>query len=132
MWFDYTSGRCHKCRVLDYVRQQPPVYHPLNTFMTQLYMIHRPGPVYHPSETFDGSVVDDLQMWPEWTSSHQCTSWLFCPLNGLCFFIWHRIHHCPFLFTADHCTFFYGGLLVASFSLDLSSHIATLHTFLSL
>jgi len=25
--------------------------------------------------------------WPEWTSSHQCTSWPFCPLDGLRFFI---------------------------------------------
>ncbi len=24
---------------------------------------------------------------PEWTSSHQCTSWPFCPLDGLRFFI---------------------------------------------
>jgi hypothetical protein len=25
--------------------------------------------------------------WLEWTSNHQCTSWPFCPLNGLRFFI---------------------------------------------
>ncbi len=30
-------------------------------------------------------------MWPEWTNNHQCTSWPFCPLDGLHFFIWHRM-----------------------------------------
>jgi hypothetical protein len=28
---------------------------------------------------------------PEWTSSHQCTSWPFCPLDGLHFFIRHQM-----------------------------------------
>jgi hypothetical protein len=28
---------------------------------------------------------------PEWTSSHQCTSWPFCPLDGLHFFIQRRM-----------------------------------------
>jgi len=26
-------------------------------------------------------------LWPEWTSNHQCTSWPFCPLDALRFFI---------------------------------------------
>ncbi len=27
----------------------------------------------------------------EWTSSHQCTSWPFCPLDGVHFFIWSQM-----------------------------------------
>jgi hypothetical protein len=39
--------------------------------------------------------------------------------------------HCnPFLFIADHCKKKFGGLFLAVFSLDLTSHIATLLTFL--
>jgi hypothetical protein len=41
---------------------------------------------------------------PEWISTHQCTSWPFCPPDG--------IHDSPFLFAADHCTFFFWFLLV--------------------
>jgi hypothetical protein len=37
------------------------------------------------------------------------------------------VHLSPFLFAADHCTFF---LVLGRFSLDLTSHIATLLTFL--
>jgi len=29
--------------------------------------------------------------WPEWINSHQCTSWPFCPLDGLRFFIQRRM-----------------------------------------
>jgi hypothetical protein len=39
------------------------------------------------------------------------------------------IYHTPFIFTADHCTFFFGLFLII-FSLDLISHIATPFTFL--
>jgi hypothetical protein len=28
---------------------------------------------------------------PEWINSHQCTSWPFCPLDGLRFFIQRRM-----------------------------------------
>ncbi len=38
------------------------------------------------------------------------------------------VHDSPFLFAVDHCTFFF--LVPARFSLDLTSHIATLFTFL--
>jgi hypothetical protein len=38
------------------------------------------------------------------------------------------VHLSPFLFAADHCTFFF--LVLDRFSLDLTSHIATLLTFL--
>ncbi len=37
------------------------------------------------------------------------------------------VHDSPFLLAADHCTFF---LVLGRFSLDLTSHIATLLTFL--
>ncbi len=37
------------------------------------------------------------------------------------------VHDSPFLFVADHCIFFW---VHACFSLDLTSHIATLLTFL--
>jgi hypothetical protein len=33
----------------------------------------------------------DTYMGPEWTNSHQCTSWSFCPLDGLHFFIRRRM-----------------------------------------
>jgi hypothetical protein len=32
-----------------------------------------------------------METGPEWTSSHQCTSWPFCPLDGLRFFIQHQM-----------------------------------------
>ncbi len=35
--------------------------------------------------------VEHLFLGPEWTNSHQCTSWSFCPLDGLCFFIWRQM-----------------------------------------
>ncbi len=38
------------------------------------------------------------------------------------------VYDSPFLFAADHCTFFF--FVLARFSLDLTSHIATLLTFL--
>jgi hypothetical protein len=38
------------------------------------------------------------------------------------------VHDSPFLFAADHCTFFF--LVLARFSVDLTSHIATMFTFL--
>jgi hypothetical protein len=92
-------------------------------------------------------------LWPEWTSSHQCTSWSFCPLDGLRFFIRHQmgfiavhffllliitffhstsngVHRNPFPFTAHHCNFFSFGLFFFFFLLDLTSHITTLLTFL--
>jgi hypothetical protein len=40
------------------------------------------------------------------------------------------VHHSPFLFVVDHCTFFFFGLFFIIFSLDLTSHITTPLTFL--
>jgi hypothetical protein len=127
MWFDYTSGRCNKCHVLDYVRQQPPVYHPLDTF-------------------YD-SVVDDPQIWSSlpyvgnflWVSCTWSTDVARVnqqpPMHQLAVLstewdmFFHstsdRIHPCWLLY------FFFGVLFLAVFSLDRSSHIATLLTFLS-
>ncbi len=36
---------------------------------------------------------------PEWTSSYQCTSWPFCPLDGLHFFIWRKMGFITALFS---------------------------------
>ncbi len=70
---------------------------------------------------------------PEWINSHQCTSWPFCPLDGLRFFIRRRMG----LITIDFfllltTVFFFIFLFFCSrpFFLDLTSHIATLLTFL--
>ncbi len=73
----------------------------------------------------------------EWTISHQCTSWLFYPLDGLHFFIQHQMGFITFLFffsffgVADHCTFSLGPKK-KKFPPDLTSHIPTdlptLHT----
>jgi len=41
----------------------------------------------------------------------------------------YEVHHNPLFFTADHCIFFL-GLFLTVFFLDLTSHIATLLTFL--
>ncbi len=72
---------------------------------------------------------------------HQCTSWPFCPLDGLRFF--HSTSDGTFFhFTSDgdssqsisfRCAslyFFLFCLFLAIFSLDRTSHIATLLTFL--
>ncbi len=48
----------------------------------------------------------------EWTSTHWWTSWSFCPLDGLRFFIsgFSAVHFLFYFFAADHCTFcFVGG-----------------------
>jgi hypothetical protein len=68
--------------------------------------------------------------WPEWISTHQCTSWSFCPLNGLRFFIGRRMGFMTvhFFLLLTIVLFFF--LVPARFSLDLTSHIATLFTFL--
>ncbi len=62
----------------------------------------------------------------EWTINHQCTSWLFYPLDGLRFFIQHQMGFITFLFS------FFLLPTTILFPLDLTSHIptdlATLHT----
>jgi hypothetical protein len=35
--------------------------------------------------------VDPSSRGPKWSNNHQCTSWLYCPLDGLCFFIQHQM-----------------------------------------
>ncbi len=66
----------------------------------------------------------------KWTSNHQCTNWSFYSLDEFFFHLASdEVHHNPFLFTVDHCTFFW-DLFLAIFSLDMTSHIATLLTFL--
>jgi hypothetical protein len=70
-----------------------------------------------------------LIFWPEWINSHQCTSWPFCPLDGLRFFIRRRMGFITvdfFLLLTTVFLFFF----LARFALDLTSHIATLLTFL--
>jgi hypothetical protein len=65
---------------------------------------------------------------PEWTSSHQCTSWPFCPLDGLHFFIRRQIGF-------DHCTFSFYFWLCSRFSPgpDLTpSYPAHFPTFISI
>jgi hypothetical protein len=64
---------------------------------------------------------------PEWTNSHQCTSWLFYPLDALRFFIRRRMGfitiHFFLLLTTVFFYFFFGSW---PFFLDLTSHIPTL------
>ncbi len=59
----------------------------------------------------------------EWTSSHQCTSWPFCPLDGVHFFIWRQM---GFITVPP---FFFWFLTV--FPLDLTCHPARFPTLLS-
>ncbi len=68
--------------------------------------------------------------WPEWISTHQCTSWPFCPLDGLHFFIGRRMGFMTvhFFLLLTIVLFFF--LVPARFSLDLTPHIVTLFTFL--
>jgi hypothetical protein len=40
-----------------------------------------------------------LTLGAEWNSSHQCTSWPFCPLDGLRFFIRHKMGFITLLFS---------------------------------
>jgi hypothetical protein len=51
--------------------------------------------------------VGQSSMGPEWTSSHQCTSWLFYPLDGLCFFIWCQMGFIIVNFFSLLITFFF-------------------------
>jgi hypothetical protein len=69
---------------------------------------------------------------PEWINSHQCTSWPFCPLDGLRFFIRHRMGLIivDFFLLLTTVLFFFCFFCFWSFFLDLTSHIATLLTFL--
>jgi len=72
---------------------------------------------------------------PEWINSHQCTSWPFCPLDGLHFFIRHRMGfmtiHFFLLLTIvllffGSCSFFPKPDLTHSYPI----HFSTLFTFL--
>jgi hypothetical protein len=67
---------------------------------------------------------------PEWISTHQCTSWPFYPPDGLRFFIRRQMGFMTvhFFLLLTIVLFFF--LVLARFSLDLTSHIATLLTFL--
>jgi hypothetical protein len=71
---------------------------------------------------------------PEWTNSHQCTSWPFCPPDGLRFFhsTLDGVYHSPLFFAADHYTFVFIFWFLAVFPLDVTSHMVTLLTFLLL
>ncbi len=71
--------------------------------------------------------------WPEWTSSHQCTSWPFYSLDGLHFFIRHRMGSSPsisfrcwpllFLFLVCSLLFFPGLDLIQSYPTHLSTFV---------
>jgi len=69
----------------------------------------------------------------KWTSSHQCTSWSFCPLDGLCFFIQHQMQFIIvhlFLLLTIVLFFFFWFLVV--FPLDLTYHHACFPTIISI
>jgi hypothetical protein len=77
-------------------------------------------------------VLADAWYGPERISTHQCTSWPFCPPDGLRFFIWRRmglitVDFFLLLTTVLFFSFFFGSW---PFFLDLTSHIPTLLTFL--
>ncbi len=67
----------------------------------------------------------------EWTTSHQCTSWSFFPMDGLHFFIRHQIGFITVhFFLLLTIVLFFFGLFLVFFPLNLTSHISTLFTFL--
>jgi hypothetical protein len=71
-----------------------------------------------------------LNLKPKWTSNHQCTSWLFCPLDGLHFFIQHQMGFIIVHFFLPLIVVLFFGLFFVTFFLNLISHIVTLLTFL--
>jgi hypothetical protein len=67
---------------------------------------------------------------PEWINSHQCTSWPFCPLDGLRFFIRRRMGFMTVhffllltivLFFFGSCSFFPGPDLTHSYPVHFST-----------
>jgi len=65
-----------------------------------------------------------------WTNSHQCTNWLFYSLDGLCFFIQRQMGFITIhFFLLLNIVFFLFWFLVVC-PINLTSHIATLLTFL--
>jgi hypothetical protein len=80
----------------------------------------------------------NTKVWPVWSNSPSCTSWPFCPLHGLRSTFFHLasnwVHHSPFLFAADHCTFFFLSLFLVLFlRFDLRHSYPThLSTFTSI
>jgi len=74
---------------------------------------------------------------PEWTSNHQCTSWLFYPLDRLHFFIRHQMGfitiHFFLLLTIVLFFFFLGVLGRFSHGPNLThSYLAHFPTFISI
>ncbi len=71
---------------------------------------------------------------PEWTSSHQCTSWPFYPLDGLHFFIRCQMGFITIHFFLLLTTFFFLGFVLDHFSgPDLThSYPAHLPTLISI
>jgi len=74
---------------------------------------------------------------PEWTTSHQWTSWPFCPLDWLRFFIQCQMGFITVLFffwlltiVLFFFSFFKFFCFATVFPLDLTSHLVTLLTFL--
>jgi hypothetical protein len=75
-----------------------------------------------------GALVGVNSLQPE-INSHQCTSWPFCPLDGLRFFIRRQMGFITIdfflLLTTVLFFFFFFFFCFWSFFLDLTSHVAT-------
>jgi hypothetical protein len=79
----------------------------------------------------------DVNKGPKWTSSHQCTNWPFCSLDGLHFFIRHQMGFITVKFFSLLTTtvIFFWGFVLGCFFLELDlahSYLTHLPPFISI